>query len=84
MSAPQPTNPDAQFPAHDASAQFSFPKEEEKVLEYWREIDAVRYAVPSLGRLRRCRSVTLIPSPLDLLAVPHQCTAVARREQAAL
>ena len=43
MSAPQPTNPDAQFPAHDASAQFSFPKEEEKVLEYWREIDAVSY-----------------------------------------
>jgi hypothetical protein len=41
MSAPQPTNADAQFPAHDAAAQFSFPKEEEKVLEYWREIDAV-------------------------------------------
>lgn len=49
MSAPQATNPDAQFPAHDAAAQFSFPKEEEKVLEYWREIDAVSYPhLPSL------------------------------------
>lgn len=42
MSAPQPTNPDAAFPSHDAASSFSFPKEEEKVLDYWREIDAVR------------------------------------------
>lgn len=57
MSAPQPTNPDAQFPAHDAAAQFSFPKEEEKVLEYWREIDAVRY--------------TLLPAESAPLPVSH-------------
>ncbi|KAI0049465.1 isoleucine-tRNA ligase [Auriscalpium vulgare] len=30
------------FPAHDISAQFSFPKEEEKVLQFWREIDAFK------------------------------------------
>ncbi|KAG9018566.1 isoleucine--tRNA ligase [Tulasnella sp. 427] len=33
------------YPAHDLSApikQFSFPKEEEKVIAYWREIDAFR------------------------------------------
>ncbi|KAH9938927.1 isoleucine-tRNA ligase [Amylocystis lapponica] len=28
------------FPPHDLSAPFNFAKEEEKVLEYWREIDA--------------------------------------------
>ncbi|PBK74518.1 hypothetical protein ARMSODRAFT_952170 [Armillaria solidipes] len=30
------------FPPHDISAQFDFPKEEEKVLAFWREIDAFR------------------------------------------
>ncbi|KAH7911972.1 tRNA synthetases class I-domain-containing protein [Hygrophoropsis aurantiaca] len=30
----------ATFPKHDISKPFSFPKEEEKVLQYWREIDA--------------------------------------------
>ncbi|KAL0956430.1 hypothetical protein HGRIS_002578 [Hohenbuehelia grisea] len=30
------------FPPHDISAQFNFPKEEEKVIEFWREIDAFR------------------------------------------
>ncbi|KAF8756926.1 Class-I aminoacyl-tRNA synthetase [Rhizoctonia solani] len=28
------------FPQHDIGAQFSFPREEEKVIQYWREIDA--------------------------------------------
>ncbi|EPQ57319.1 hypothetical protein GLOTRDRAFT_115301 [Gloeophyllum trabeum ATCC 11539] len=28
------------FPPHDISAPFNFPKEEEKVIQYWREIDA--------------------------------------------
>ncbi|KAF7321850.1 hypothetical protein MKEN_00706900 [Mycena kentingensis (nom. inval.)] len=28
------------FPAHDISAQFDFPREEEKVLKFWAEIDA--------------------------------------------
>lgn len=30
------------FPRHDISQPFNFPKEEEKVIEYWREIDAFR------------------------------------------
>lgn len=30
------------FPPHDISANFHFPKEEEKVLAFWREIDAFR------------------------------------------
>ncbi|KAF6763074.1 isoleucine-tRNA ligase [Ephemerocybe angulata] len=30
------------FPEHDISAPFNFPKEEEKVLAFWREIDAFR------------------------------------------
>ncbi|KAI5123069.1 hypothetical protein M0805_000503 [Coniferiporia weirii] len=30
------------FPLHDISAPFNFPKEEEKVLAFWREIDAFR------------------------------------------
>ncbi|KAL1724063.1 tRNA synthetases class I-domain-containing protein [Schizophyllum commune] len=28
------------FPAHDISAPFDFPKEEEKIIQFWREIDA--------------------------------------------
>jgi isoleucyl-tRNA synthetase len=31
---------EATFPAHDAAAPFIFPREEEVVLQYWREIDA--------------------------------------------
>ncbi|TNY21876.1 putative ILS1-isoleucyl-tRNA synthetase [Rhodotorula diobovata] len=45
MTTPAPTNPDAQFPAHDPTASFSFPKEEGKTLEYWKEIDAFRTSV---------------------------------------
>lgn len=32
----------ASFPAHNAASMFSFPREEEKVLEYWRQIDAFK------------------------------------------
>ncbi|KAL1743356.1 tRNA synthetases class I-domain-containing protein [Schizophyllum fasciatum] len=28
------------FPAHDISASFDFPKEEEKIIQFWRDIDA--------------------------------------------
>ncbi|BGP00043.1 Isoleucine--tRNA ligase, cytoplasmic [Rhodotorula toruloides] len=45
MTTPQPTNPNAQFPPHDPTAQFSFPKAEEEVVEYWRAIDAFRTSV---------------------------------------
>ncbi|GAA6052199.1 hypothetical protein JCM3770_000792 [Rhodotorula araucariae] len=61
MTAPAPTNPSAVFPPHstapdrlaphDASAPFSFPGEEEKVLRYWRDIDAFQESVrQSKGR----------------------------------
>ncbi|KAJ7594319.1 tRNA synthetases class I-domain-containing protein [Mycena floridula] len=33
------------FPPHDVSAQFDFPKEEEKVLAFWKEIDAFQTSV---------------------------------------
>lgn len=35
-----PRNPSAVFPAHNVSAQFSFPKQEEDILAYWKDIDA--------------------------------------------
>ncbi|KAK4054669.1 isoleucine--tRNA ligase [Microbotryomycetes sp. JL221] len=35
-----PLNADAVFPAHQVQKPFSFPKEEEQVLAYWRDIDA--------------------------------------------
>lgn len=35
------TNPDAVFPEHNVASSFSFPKQEEDVLSYWKEIDAV-------------------------------------------
>lgn len=35
-----PRDPTAVFPVHDPTASFSFATEEEKVLEYWRDIDA--------------------------------------------
>ncbi|GAA5837845.1 hypothetical protein JCM11251_004675 [Rhodosporidiobolus azoricus] len=39
------TNPNAQFKDHDITAQFSFPKEEEQVLSFWKEIDAFQESV---------------------------------------
>lgn len=40
MTTPQPTNPNAQFPPHDPTAQFSFPKSEEEVVECARSLFA--------------------------------------------
>ena len=34
------TDPDAVFPEHNVTAHFSFPKQEEAVLDYWEKIDA--------------------------------------------
>ncbi|GAA5879032.1 hypothetical protein JCM3774_004476 [Rhodotorula dairenensis] len=70
MSAPQPTNPDADFPAHDAAAQFSFPKEEEKVLDYWREIDAFRTSVQQSVDENRPR-FTFFDGPPFATGLPH-------------
>ncbi|EEB93857.1 hypothetical protein MPER_07437, partial [Moniliophthora perniciosa FA553] len=33
------------FAPHDTSAPFDFPKEEEKVIAFWKEIDAFRTSV---------------------------------------
>ena len=38
-------NPNALFPDHDLSNSFSFPKEEEKVLEFWKDIDAFQESI---------------------------------------
>ncbi|GAA6058910.1 hypothetical protein JCM10212_002862 [Sporobolomyces blumeae] len=38
-------NPNAQFADHDLSTSFSFPKEEEKVLAYWKDIDAFQESI---------------------------------------
>lgn len=35
-----PRNSQATFPQHEVTAPFSFPAEEEKVLEFWKDIDA--------------------------------------------
>ncbi|BGP16782.1 hypothetical protein JCM10213_002176 [Rhodosporidiobolus nylandii] len=42
MAAP---NPNAVFPDHNLTAPFSFPKQEEEVLNYWKEIDAFQESV---------------------------------------
>ncbi|KAM0753633.1 isoleucine-tRNA ligase [Meredithblackwellia eburnea MCA 4105] len=39
------TNPNAQFPPHNPSAPFNFPKAEEEVLAYWKEIDAFQESI---------------------------------------
>ena len=39
------TNPNATFPIHNPSAHFSFPKAEEDVLAYWKEIDAFQESI---------------------------------------
>ncbi|KAL8292459.1 hypothetical protein RQP46_001071 [Phenoliferia psychrophenolica] len=39
------TNPNAVFPTHNPSADFSFPKAEEDVLAYWKEIDAFQESI---------------------------------------
>lgn len=38
-------DPNAVFPEHEVTASFSFPKEEEKVLAYWKQIDAFQESV---------------------------------------
>ncbi|KAI8453515.1 isoleucyl-tRNA synthetase [Phakopsora pachyrhizi] len=39
------TEIDDKFPAHDPNAPFSFPREEEKVLAYWKSIDAFKTSI---------------------------------------
>ncbi|CEQ41339.1 SPOSA6832_03031, partial [Sporobolomyces salmonicolor] len=38
-------NPNATFPEHDVTTSFSFPKQEETVLEYWKDIDAFQESI---------------------------------------
>ncbi|GAA5973859.1 hypothetical protein JCM11641_003197 [Rhodosporidiobolus odoratus] len=42
MTAP---NPNAVFPEHNLTSSFSFPKQEEDVLAYWKDIDAFQESV---------------------------------------
>ncbi|KII92817.1 hypothetical protein PLICRDRAFT_486212 [Plicaturopsis crispa FD-325 SS-3] len=56
------------FPVHDISAPFNFPKEEEKVLEFWREIDAFQTSLKlSEGR----PEYTFYDGPPFATGLPH-------------
>jgi isoleucyl-tRNA synthetase len=56
------------FPPHDISASFSFPKEEEKVLAYWREIDAFQ---TSLKLTEGLPEFTFYDGPPFATGLPH-------------
>ncbi|GJN91022.1 hypothetical protein Rhopal_004036-T1 [Rhodotorula paludigena] len=70
MTAPAPTNPDAVFPAHDLTASFSFPKEEEKTLNYWKEIDAFRTSVQQ-SQDREAAPYSFFDGPPFATGLPH-------------
>ncbi|KAF9263296.1 isoleucine-tRNA ligase [Marasmius fiardii PR-910] len=56
------------FPLHDISALFDFPKEEEKVIAFWREIDAFRTSLKlSEGRAE----YTFYDGPPFATGLPH-------------
>ncbi|KAF9049999.1 tRNA synthetases class I-domain-containing protein [Panaeolus papilionaceus] len=56
------------FPAHDISAPFDFPKEEEKVLAFWKEIDAFQTSLKlSEGR----PEFTFYDGPPFATGLPH-------------
>ncbi|TFL01593.1 tRNA synthetases class I-domain-containing protein [Pterulicium gracile] len=56
------------FPTHDISATFNFPKEEEKVLAYWREIDAFQ---TSLKLTEGLPEFTFYDGPPFATGLPH-------------
>ncbi|PWN50549.1 putative ILS1-isoleucyl-tRNA synthetase [Violaceomyces palustris] len=58
----------AQFPDHDASAPFNFAKEEEKVIEYWREIDAFK---TSLEQSKGRKPFSFYDGPPFATGLPH-------------
>ncbi|KAB5589114.1 Isoleucyl-tRNA synthetase [Ceratobasidium theobromae] len=56
------------FPPHDIGAQFNFPKEEEKVIEFWREINAFHTSLKlSEGR----PEYTFYDGPPFATGLPH-------------
>lgn len=56
------------FPPHDPSAQFNFPAEEEKVLSYWKEIDAFQ---ESLKQSEGKPSYSFYDGPPFATGLPH-------------
>ncbi|KDN49192.1 hypothetical protein K437DRAFT_233924 [Tilletiaria anomala UBC 951] len=58
----------AVFPAHDATANFSFPQEEEKVMEYWRAIDAFK---TSLKQSEGKKPFSFYDGPPFATGLPH-------------
>ncbi|MCO5560817.1 hypothetical protein L7F22_014437 [Adiantum nelumboides] len=58
----------ATFPSHDATANFSFSKEEEKVLKYWREIDAFK---TSLEQSKGKKPYSFYDGPPFATGLPH-------------
>lgn len=58
----------ATFPPHDPSSSFSFPKEEEKVLKYWAEIDAFK---TSLEQSRGKKPFSFYDGPPFATGLPH-------------
>lgn len=56
------------FPQHDISAPFSFPKEEEKIIAYWREIDAFK---TSLKLTENCPKYSFYDGPPFATGLPH-------------
>lgn len=61
-------NPDAEFPAHNVQAAFSFPKAEEQVLDYWRNIDAFQ---ESLRQSEGKPLYTFYDGPPFATGLPH-------------
>lgn len=58
----------ATFPAHDATQSFQFAKEEEKVLAYWRAIDAFR---TSLEQSKGKKPYSFYDGPPFATGLPH-------------
>jgi isoleucyl-tRNA synthetase len=58
----------AVFPSHDPSSSFSFPKEEEKVMKYWAEIDAFK---TSLKQSEGKKPFSFYDGPPFATGLPH-------------
>lgn len=61
-------NGNATFPAHDPTKPFSFPKQEEDVLAYWRAIDAFR---TSLEQSKGKKPYSFYDGPPFATGLPH-------------
>jgi len=59
---------DGQFPVHDLSAPFSFAREEEIVLEFWRKIDAFQ---ETLRQSKDRKPFSFYDGPPFATGLPH-------------